>query len=56
MNGFSFRKNMVFEWHSVSYKIIKLEKNGDVVLQKQLGLEVSIASSGSFQSSCRLDG
>jgi putative transposase len=44
MNGFSFRKNMVFEWHSVSYKIIKLEKNGDVVLQKQPGLEASIAS------------
>jgi putative transposase len=42
MIGFTFRPNMVFEWNGVSYRIVKLEKNDDVLLESLIGTGLSI--------------
>lgn len=34
MNGFGFRKNTIFEWSGVQFKIERLHENGDVVLER----------------------
>lgn len=34
MNGFGFRKNTIFEWSGVQFRIERLHENGDVVLER----------------------
>jgi putative transposase len=42
MNGFAFRPNMAFDWNGAGYRIVKLEKNDDVLLESLIGSVLSI--------------
>lgn len=43
MNGFAFRKHMVFDWSGARYRMERLQPNGEILVERVAGWERTVA-------------